>query len=85
MTYMKQLERLIYLIKLLKAKPYTSHELYEQLSEQNNSSSIRQLQRDFKDIKLLLSNNEILKSFRKDKLKYFFRRNLHIFFFFVII
>jgi predicted DNA-binding transcriptional regulator YafY len=72
---MKQLERLIYLIKFLKAKPYTSHELYEQLSEQNNSSSIRQLQRDFKDIKLLLSNNEILKSFRKDKLKYFFIEN----------
>ena len=69
---MKQLERLLFLIKVLKAKPFTSHELFAQLSEQNNKSSIRQLQRDFKDITLLLSNNETLKSYRKDKLKYFF-------------
>lgn len=72
MTYMKQLERLLFLIKMLKAKPCTIHELLAQLSEQNSNSSIRQLQRDFKDIALLLSNNETLKSFRKDKLKYFF-------------
>lgn len=72
MTYMKQLERLLFLINALKAKPCTTHELFAQLSEQNSNSSIRQLQRDFKDIALLLSNNETLKSFRKDKLKYFF-------------
>ena len=72
MTYMKQLERLLFLIKVLKVKPLTSHELLAQLSEQNNKSSIRQLQRDFKDIALLLSHNKTLKSFRKDKLKYFF-------------
>ena len=72
MTYMKQLERLLFLIKVLKARQFTSHELLAQLSEQNSNSSIRQLQRDFKDIALLLSNNETLKSFRKDKLKYFF-------------
>ncbi len=72
MTYMKQLERLLFLIKALKAKPCTTHELLAQLSEQNSNSSIRQLQRDFKDIALLLSNNETLKTFRKDKLKYFF-------------
>ena len=69
---MKQLERLLFLIESLKAKPCTTHELFAQLSEQNSNSSIRQLQRDFKDIALLLSNNETLKSFRKDKLKYFF-------------
>ncbi|WP_396181896.1 WYL domain-containing protein [Flavobacterium sp.] len=69
---MKQLERLLFLIKVLKAMPFTSHELLAQLSEQNNKSSIRQLQRDFKDMALLLSNNETLKSYRKDKLKYFF-------------
>lgn len=69
---MKQLERLLFLIKVLKARPFTSHELFAQLSEQNSKSSIRQLQRDFKDIALLLSNNETLKSYRKDKLKYFF-------------
>lgn len=69
---MKQLERLLFLIKALKAKAFTTHELFVQLSEQTNSSSIRQLQRDFKDIALLLSNNETLKSYRKDKLKYFF-------------
>ena len=72
MTYMKQLERLLFLINALKAKPCTTHELFAQLSEQNSNSSIRQLQRDFKDIALLLSNNETLKSYRKDKLKYFF-------------
>ncbi len=72
MTHMKQLERLLFLIKVLKARPFTSHELFAQLSEQNSKSSIRQLQRDFKDIALLLSNNETLKSYRKDKLKYFF-------------
>ncbi len=72
MTYMKQLERLLFLIKALKAKPCTTHELLAQLSEQNSNSSIRQLQRDFKEIALLLSNNETLKTFRKDKLKYFF-------------
>ena len=59
MTYMKQLERLLFLINALKAKPCTTHELFAQLSEQNSNSSIRQLQRDFKDIALLLSNNEI--------------------------
>jgi predicted DNA-binding transcriptional regulator YafY len=69
---MKQLERLLFLIKVLKVKPSSTHELFAQLSEQNNNSSIRQLQRDFKDIALLLSNNETLKSYRKDKLKYFF-------------
>lgn len=69
---MKQLERLLFLIESLKAKPCTTHELLAQLSEQNSNSSIRQLQRDFKDIALLLSNNETLKSFRKDKFKYFF-------------
>ena len=69
---MKQLERLLFLIEPLKAKPCTTHELLAQLSEQNSNSSIRQLQRDFKDIALLLSNNETLKSFRKDKFKYFF-------------
>ncbi|WP_353076773.1 WYL domain-containing protein [Flavobacterium sp.] len=69
---MKQLERLLFLIKALKAKPCTTHELLAQLSEQNSNSSIRQLQRDFKEIALLLSNNETLKTFRKDKLKYFF-------------
>jgi len=69
---MKQLERLLFLIKVLKTKPCTTHELLAQLSEQNSNSSIRQLQRDFKDIALLLSNNETLKSYRKDKLKYFF-------------
>jgi predicted DNA-binding transcriptional regulator YafY len=72
MTHMKQLERLLFLIESLKAKPCTTHELFAQLSEQNSNSSIRQLQRDFKDITLLLSNNETLKSYRKDKLKYFF-------------
>lgn len=72
MTYMKQLERLLFLIKALKAKPCTTHELLMLLSEQNSNSSIRQLQRDFKDIALLLSDNETLKSYRKDKLKYFF-------------
>jgi predicted DNA-binding transcriptional regulator YafY len=66
---MKQLERLLFLIKVLKAKQLTSHELIALLSEQKNNSSIRQLQRDFKDIALLLSHNETLKSFRKDKLK----------------
>jgi predicted DNA-binding transcriptional regulator YafY len=69
---MKQLERLLFLIKALKTKPCTTYELLAQLSEQNSNSSIRQLQRDFKDIALLLSNNETLKSYRKDKLKYFF-------------
>jgi predicted DNA-binding transcriptional regulator YafY len=69
---MKQLERLVFLIESLKAKPCTTHELLAQLSEQKSNSSIRQLQRDFKDIALLLSNNETLKTFRKDKLKYFF-------------
>ncbi len=69
---MKQLERLLFLIKVLKAKPCTTHELSAQLSKQNCNSSIRQLQRDFKDIALLLSDNETLKSYRKDKLKYFF-------------
>jgi predicted DNA-binding transcriptional regulator YafY len=69
---MKQLERLLFLNKVLKAKSCTTHELLAQLSEQNSDSSIRQLQRDFKDIALLLSNNETLKSYRKDKLKYFF-------------
>jgi predicted DNA-binding transcriptional regulator YafY len=69
---MKQLERLLFLIKALKSKPCTTHELFAQLSEQNSNSSIRQLQRDFKDIALLLSDNETLKSYRKDKLKYFF-------------
>jgi predicted DNA-binding transcriptional regulator YafY len=69
---MKQLERLVFLIKVLKAKQLTSHELIALLSEQKNNSSLRQLQRDFKDIVLLLSHNETLKSFRKDKLKYFF-------------
>jgi predicted DNA-binding transcriptional regulator YafY len=72
MTYMKQLERLLFLIESLKAKQCTTHELLAQLSEQNSNSSIRQLQRDFKDIALLLSNNETLKTFRKDKFKYFF-------------
>lgn len=72
MTYVKQLERLLFLIKALKAKPCTTHELLAQLSKQNCNSSIRQLQRDFKDIALLLSDNETLKSYRKDKLKYFF-------------
>ena len=72
MTHMKQLERLVFLIKVLKAKQLTSHELIALLSEQKNNSSLRQLQRDFKDIVLLLSHNETLKSFRKDKLKYFF-------------
>ncbi len=72
MTHMKQLERLLFLIKALKSKPCTTHELFAQLSEQNSNSSIRQLQRDFKDIALLLSDNETLKSYRKDKLKYFF-------------
>ena len=72
MTYKKQLERLLFLIKVLKVKPCTTQELFAQLSEQNSNSSIRQLQRDFKDIALLLSNNETLKSYRKDKLKYFF-------------
>jgi predicted DNA-binding transcriptional regulator YafY len=69
---MKQLERLLFLIKALKTKPCTTYELLAQLSEQNSNNSIRQLQRDFKDIALLLSNNETLKSYRKDKLKYFF-------------
>jgi predicted DNA-binding transcriptional regulator YafY len=69
---MKQLERLVFLIKVLKAKQLTSHELIVLLSEQKSNSSLRQLQRDFKDIALLLSNNETLKSYRKDKLKYFF-------------
>jgi predicted DNA-binding transcriptional regulator YafY len=72
MTYVKQLERLLFLIKALKTKPCTTHELLAQLSKQNCNSSIRQLQRDFKDIALLLSDNETLKSYRKDKLKYFF-------------
>ena len=75
MAYMKQLERLIFLIKVLKAKPYSSHELIEQLSEQKSNRSIRQLQRDFKDLALLLSDNETLKAFRKDKIKYFFIEN----------
>lgn len=72
MTYMKQLERLLFLIKALKEKPCTTHELFAQLSEQKCNISIRQLQRDFKDIALLLSDNDTLKSYRKDKLKYFF-------------
>jgi predicted DNA-binding transcriptional regulator YafY len=69
---MKQLERLLFLIKALKEKPCTTHELFAQLSEQKCNISIRQLQRDFKDIALLLSDNDTLKSYRKDKLKYFF-------------
>ncbi len=69
---MKQLERIQLIIENLKLKPCTIHDLLGIVADKESNSSIRQLQRDVKDVSLLLSGNEMLQSFRKNQYKYYF-------------
>lgn len=69
---MKHIERIQFLKNILEEKPLTIHELADQVIEQLGNCSIRQIQRDLKDIHFVLNANQELKTFRKNKLKYFY-------------
>ena len=69
---MKHIERIQFLKNILEEKPLTIHELAAQVGEQLGNCSIRQIQRDLKDIHFVLNANQELKTFRKNKLKYFY-------------
>lgn len=69
---MKHIERIQFLKNILEEKPLTIHELAAQVSKQLGNCSIRQIQRDLKDIHFVLNANQELKTFRKNKLKYFY-------------
>ncbi|MBP9848462.1 MAG: WYL domain-containing protein [Flavobacterium sp.] len=69
---MKHVERIQFLKKILEEKPLTIHELATQVIEQLGNCSIRQIQRDLKDIHFVLNSNQELKNFRKNKIKYFY-------------
>lgn len=68
---MKQIERIQFLIKILRINPITLHELRVQVSEVLGACSLRQIQRDINDIHFLLNPNEKITSFRKNYLKYY--------------
>jgi hypothetical protein len=68
---MKQIERIHFLIKTLRIKPLTLHELLVQVIEVLGACSLRQIQREINDIHFLLNPNEKITSFRKNYLKYY--------------
>ena len=72
MSCMKHIERIQFLKNILEEKPLTIHELAAQVIEQLGNCSIRQIQRDLKDVHFVLNANQELKTFRKNKLKYFY-------------
>lgn len=71
MSYMKQIERIRFLIKILRIKPITLHEILVQVIQVLGACSLRQIQRDINDIDFLLNPKEKITSFRKNYLKYY--------------
>ena len=57
---MKHVERIQFLKNILEEKPLTIHELATQVIEQLGNCSIRQIQRDLKDVHFVLNANQEL-------------------------
>lgn len=67
---MKQIDRIEFILKNLREKSYSIHELKE-LIENNNSISLRQIQRDLLKLHKFLTHEEKLIVYRKEYVKYY--------------
>lgn len=68
---MKQIDRLHFIIEQLRDKALTIHELKKNIDLLYSSISLRQIQRDLVDIEKFLASHEVMKTFRRNYLKYY--------------
>ena len=68
---MKQIDRLHFIIEQLRVKALTIHELKKNIDLLYSSISLRQIQRDLIEIEKFLTNQEEMKTFRRNYLKYY--------------
>ena len=68
---MKQTDRLHFIIERLRNDALTIHDLKSNIELHYSSISLRQIQRDIVDIKKFLTNQEEIKTFRRDYIKYY--------------
>ena len=71
MSYMKQTDRLHLIIEQLRGNALTIHDLKKNIDLHYSSISLRQIQRDLIDIEKFLTNQEEMKTFRRNYLKYY--------------
>jgi predicted DNA-binding transcriptional regulator YafY len=71
MSYMKQTDRLHFIIEQLRNNALTMHDLKKNIDLLYSSISLRQIQRDLVDIEKFLTNQEVMKTFRRNYLKYY--------------
>ena len=69
---MKQTDRLHFIIKQLRNNALTIHDLKKKIDFLYCSISLRQIQRDLVDIEKFLTNQEEMKTFRRNYLKYYY-------------
>ncbi len=68
---MKQTDRLHFIIEQLRNNALTMHDLKKNIDLLYSSISLRQIQRDLVDIEKFLTNQEVMKTFRRNYLKYY--------------
>ena len=68
---MKQIERIAVIVNSLKEKQLTAKEIKNLFTKPDENISIRQIQRDLKDIKYFLNNDECIKSNKENKSIYY--------------
>lgn len=68
---MKQIDRLHFIIEQLSDNALTIHDLKKNIDLLYSSISLRQIQRDLVDIEKFLTNQEEMKTFRRNYLKYY--------------
>lgn len=68
---MKQIDRILFIIELLKDNSLTIHDLKRNIEKRYSKISLRQIQRDLEDLIKFLSKDEIINTYRVNYLKYY--------------
>ena len=71
MSHVKQIDRLHFIIEQLRGNALTIHDLKKNIDLLYSSISLRQIQRDLVDIEKFLASHEVMKTFRRNYLKYY--------------
>ena len=68
---MKQIDRILIIIDLLRSKPASLAEIKNFLEENSAMVSLRQIQRDLLEVEKIIYNNEKIITFRNKQIKYY--------------
>lgn len=71
MSKMNQIDRILFIIELLKDNSLTIHDLKRNIEKRYSKISLRQIQRDLEDIIKFLSKDESINTYRVNYLKYY--------------